>query len=317
MLRNINIDRLRLKILVIAGLSLFAFKAKAQEIIKLYHDTIPNNKPQIELTDKTFESGAIIKEVIRPTLEVYLPEKDKATGTAVIICPGGAYKVIVYEGEGINTAKSFAAHGIAAFVLKYRLPNNQFQRNPSIAPLQDAQQAIKLVREHANQWDLNPQKIGIMGFSAGGHLAATEATHFLKPYIQNPDHISLRPDFQILIYPVISMEDSLTHFDSRDNLLGKQPSKTIIDDFSNELQVKINTPPAYIAHAADDTLVDVDNSIQYFEELRHHQIDVELNVYPKGGHGFIFKHPGWMDPLFRWMENSGWINKPLNTVQEH
>jgi acetyl esterase/lipase len=148
-----------------------------------------------------------------------------------------------------------------------------------------------------------------MGFSAGGHLAATGATHFTKSYIENSNSTSLRPDFQILVYPVISMQDSLTHRDSRRNLLGSQPSKEMIDLFSNELQVTINTPPAYLTHSADDVTVDVDNSIAYFEKLRHHKVDVEMHIYPKGGHGFIFRQKGWMDPLLQWMKVNKWINQ--------
>ena len=147
-----------------------------------------------------------------------------------------------------------------------------------------------------------------MGFSAGGHLAATEATHFKKPLIENGNNTSLRPDFQIVVYPVISMQDKLTHADSRTKLLGQSPPKEVVDLFSNELQVDANTPPAYITHAADDKLVDVDNSIGYFEKLRQNNVSVEMHIYPKGGHGFIFKHEGWMEPLFKWMRDSKWVN---------
>ena len=146
-----------------------------------------------------------------------------------------------------------------------------------------------------------------MGFSAGGHLASTEATHFEQAVIENNNNTNLRPDFLILVYPVISMQDNLTHPDSRTNLLGKTPSKEIIDQFSNELQVTENTPPTYITHAADDKLVDVDNSIKFFEALRHHNVAVEMHIYPKGGHGFVFGRRGWMEPLFDWMKNSKWI----------
>jgi acetyl esterase/lipase len=140
-------------------------------------------------------------------------------------------------------------------------------------------------------------------------LASTEATHFKKPLIENSNNTSLRPDFQILVYPVISMQDSLTHLDSRTKLLGKNLSKEIIDEFSNELHVDENTPPAYITHAGDDNLVDVDNSIVYFEKLRHHKVAVEMLIYPEGGHGFIFRHKGWIEPLLIWMKDSKWIKE--------
>jgi len=277
----------------------------AQQIINLYPGAIPNSKKSEK--KETISSG-IIAGVTLPTLEIYLPEQDKTTGAAVIICPGGGYSVIVYQGEGISTAKEFAKNGVAAFILKYRLPDDSTMMDKKNGPLQDAQQAIKIVRENASKWGINPIKIGIMGFSAGGHLASTEATHFIVPLIENGNNTSLRPDYQILVYPVISMQDKLTHLDSRTKLLGINPSKADIDQFSNESQVDDNTPPAYITHAADDKLVDVDNSIDYFEKLRHHNVAVEMDIYPKGGHGFIFGHKGWMEPLFNWMKDSKWIN---------
>ena len=278
----------------------------AQEIINLYPGKIPNfKKSEIK---ETFTSG-MFRNVTTPTLEIYLPNKEKATGTAVIICPGGGYSVIVYQGEGISTAKEFAKNGIAAFVLKYRLPNDSTMEDKKNGPLQDAQQAIKGVRENASKWSVDPNKIGIMGFSAGGHLASTEATHFKSALIENGNNTSLRPDFQILVYPVISMQDKLTHTGSRNQLLGNNPSKETVDLFSNELQVDETAPPAYITHAADDKTVDVDNSINYFESLRHHNIPVEMHIYPKGGHGFVFGHQDWMDPLFKWMTDSKFTNK--------
>ncbi len=271
---------------------------KAQEIINLYPGDVPNSK-QTDL--KEVRTSDLIRSVTIPTLEAFLPEKGKASGAAVIICPGGGYSVLVYQGEGVLTAKEFVRNGIAAFVLKYRIPDDSTMIDKKIGPLQDAQQAIKIVRENAERWSIDINKVGIMGFSAGGHLASTEATHFKTPLIENDNNTSLRPDFQILVYPVISMQDSLTHSDSRKQLLGRNPSKDIIDLFSNELQVDKDTPPAYLTHAGDDKLVDVDNSILYFEKLRRHNISAEMHIYRKGSHGFIFRHPGWMDPLFKWL----------------
>ncbi len=280
-----------------------ACSINAQEIINLYPGDVPNSKPSnIKET-----GGAMYRGVTKPTLEVFLPEKEKTTGAAVIIIPGGGYGVVVYQGEGIGSAKEFVKNGVAAFVLKYRLPNDTTMVDKKIGPLQDAQQAIRIVRENASKWGVDPNKIGIIGFSAGGHLASTAATHFEKPVIEN-NNISVRPDFQIVVYPVISMQDDLTHVDSRTNLLGKNPSKELKDEFSNELQVTEKTPPAYITHAADDKLVDVDNSIKYFETLRHHNVPVEMHLYPKGGHGFIFRRQGWMEPLFKWMKESKFLN---------
>jgi acetyl esterase/lipase len=284
-----------------------SFAIKAQEIINLYSGSIPNSKAS---DIKETEHSGMYSGVTKPTLEIFLPEKEKSTGVAVIICPGGGYSVVVYQAEGVQTAKEFARNGVAAFVLKYRLPDDSTMVDKKIGPLQDAQQAIKIVRENASKWGIEKNKVGIMGFSAGGHLASTAATHFKKAVIENDNNTNLRPDFQILVYPVISMQDSLTHLDSRTKLLGKNPSKEIIDEFSNELHVDENTPPAYITQAADDKVVDVDNSIVYFESLRHHNVPVEMHIYPKGNHGFVLRQPTeeWMKPIFKWMKNSKWIS---------
>lgn len=288
------------KISILFFIFLSCVMIKAQEIIPLYDAAIPNSKVAPADYKESF-GGGMFRNVTSPTLEIYLPEKGKETGTAVVICPGGGYSVVVYQGEGVSNAKELAKNGIAAFVLKYRLPVDAIMTDKSTGPLQDAQQAIKLVRENAVKWNIDPAKIGIMGFSAGGHLASTVATHFEKALIDNPKGTSLRPDFQVVVYPVISMQQALTHRDSRKQLLGEQPSQQLVDLFSNELQVKENTPPAYITHAADDNVVDVDNSINYFEALRRHKVSVEMHIYPKGGHGFIFGRRGWMTSLLEWI----------------
>jgi acetyl esterase/lipase len=298
-------DIFKVRLFVVLLFMLFSVFVQAQEIITLYPSNIPNSK-QSGLK----ESGiGMYKDVTVPTLEYFKPNAEKASGAAIIIVPGGGYSVVVYDGEGVSTAKAFAEKGIAAFVLKYRLPNDAVMTDKKIGPLQDAQQAIKLVRDNAEKWGLDKNKIGIMGFSAGGHLASTAATHFEKWYIENIENTSLRPDFQILVYPVISMTAALTHTGSRDNLLGKNPSREDVDLFSNELQVQSDTPPAYLTHTADDKVVDVDNSIVYFEKLRNHKVPVEMHIYPMGDHGFIFRHPGWMEPLFSWLESNAWLRK--------
>lgn len=291
------------------GVCLFPVTIRSQRIINLYPTSIPSSKKTGLKDMPQNPAEGLVRRVITPTLEMYLPGKENASGAAIVICPGGGYSVIVYGGEGIQTAKAFAEKGIAAFVLKYRLPNDSFQVNKTIAPLQDAQQAVKMVRDSASVWGIDEHKVGIMGFSAGGHVASTEATHFNKALIENKSNTNLRPDFQILVYPVISMQESLTHKDSRRKLLGINPSKEMIDLYSNELQVDENSPPAYITQAADDKVVDVDNSIIYFEKLRHNNVPVEMHIYEKGNHGFVFRHPGWMEPLFEWMQSNNWMNK--------
>ena len=254
----------------------------------------------------TVTDGVITRwiKVTDPSITVCLPAKEKATGTAVLICPGGGYGALAFGHEGNDIAKWLNDNGIAGIILKYRLPSDLIMKDKSVGPLQDAQEAMRTIRRNAKAWNINPRKIGVIGFSAGGHLASTEATHFKISLIENSRNTSLRPDFQILVYPVISMQDKLTHPDSRSKLLGQNPSKETMDQFSNELQADENTPPAYITHAADDKLVDVDNSIEYFEKLRHHNVPVEMHIYPKGGHGFIFKQEGWMTPIFKWIESS-------------
>jgi acetyl esterase/lipase len=218
-----------------------------------------------------------IGKVQVPQIEVYLPNKKSATGQAVIICPGGGYSILAYDWEGTDVAKLLNAHGIAAIVLKYRLPDSLSSTAPDKVPLMDAQQAIRMVREKAASWNIQPNKIGIMGFSAGGHLAATLSTQFEK---------DTRPDFSILIYPVISMDKSIAHMGSRNNLIGKHPTDEMIKLYSNELQVTTNTPPSFLIHASDDDAVPVENSLYYYQALNKNNVPTEMHIYPKGGHGF-------------------------------
>jgi len=295
------------KLAAILIITLQCLSACAQQTIPLYKDAVPNSiataDEEVVAEDKT------VSKVSRPTLSIYLPPKEKANGTAVIICPGGGYGVIVMQYEGSKIAEAFNKRGIAAFVLKYRLPSDKTMKDKSIGPLQDAQQAIKIVREHAAEWNIDTAKTGIMGFSAGGHLASTAATHFNHPVIENNNNINLRPSFAILIYPVISMADSLTHHGSRDNLIGNHPTPQLVRNFSNELQVTEQTPPTYLTHTGDDKVVDVDNSIVFYEALRHHKVEAEMHLYPKGDHGFVLQLPQeeWMQPLFAWMKKNKWV----------
>jgi acetyl esterase/lipase len=202
-------------IAAIIGLSLMQLIAMAQTVIPLYKN-IPNSIPSTlkEITDSTSVRGKV-SHVVTPTLTAYLPEKSKANGAAVIICPGGGYAYLVVNHEGKDVAQEFAKRGIAAFVLKYRLPNDLIMINREIGPLQDAQQAIKMIRDHAAEWNINPAKVGIMGFSAGGHVASTLSTHYKISVIENQSNTNLRPDFSLLIYPVISFRDSILHKGSK------------------------------------------------------------------------------------------------------
>jgi acetyl esterase/lipase len=210
--------------------------------------------------------------------------------------------------EGEEVAKNLQDHGLAAFVVKYRLPSDGIMEDKSVGPLEDAQQAIRVVREHAAEWSIDPHKIGVIGFSAGGHLASTLGTHFEKSYIANPDKVSLRPDFMILVYPVISMDPKIAHMGSRIALLGEHPTDERVRLFSNETQVTEKTPPTLILQAADDHLVDVDNSIVFFETLRHHDVPVDMTIFQKGDHGlFLLPRDQWQAVIFRWLEQHGWL----------
>ncbi|MDR6785711.1 alpha/beta hydrolase [Pedobacter africanus] len=242
-----------------------------------------------------------------PTLEVYLPAKEKTLGTAVIIFPGGAYSFLAYQEEGVLIAKAFAEKGIIAFVVKYRLPKSQMMKDESFGPLMDAQQAIKVVRSKASSWGIDPRKVGAIGFSAGGHLASTLGTHFGKSYIPNQENINLRPDFMILVYPVISMDNGLTHMASRISLLGMEPSKEKMKLFSNELQVTKETPPTYLTHCGDDGVVNVNNSIVFYQALQKNGVDAELHLFPKGDHGFTQRLPvtEWMEPMLTFLRKEG------------
>jgi len=204
----------------------------------------------------------------------------------------------------LDIARKLNEWGVTAFVVKYRIPSDATMIHKEIGPLQDAQQAIRFVRMNAEKWNLNPDRIGIMGFSAGGHLASTAATHFRNPVIDKTD-VNLRPDFLILGYPVISFSDSIGHRGSRDNLLGKAPSKEKIKEYSNELQVTSETPPTFIFHAADDKGVVPLNSIVFYQSLLKHGIPAELHIYERGGHGFGMDNPTteekWMNSLRNWL----------------
>jgi acetyl esterase/lipase len=286
-----------------------------QQIIPLYPDAIPNSKPAANIEKEEVTSGGmhIISNISIPTLTVYAPENGVANGTAVIICPGGGYHINAIKHEGTDVAKKLNEWGITAFVLKYRIPDDKTMVNKEIGPLQDAQQAIRLVRENASKWRIGPGKIGIMGFSAGGHLAASAATHYNKPVIQAPKDVILRPDFLILGYPVISFSDSIGHIGSRENLLGKTPSVEKIREYSNELLVTSETPPTFIIHAADDDGVKPANSIAFYESLLKHRVPAELHIYERGGHGFGMDNPTtgekWMNTLRNWLASGGFISR--------
>jgi acetyl esterase/lipase len=278
----------------------------SQTVLPLYDGPIPNaiDVPDEESSERRDNGIQIISKVSQPTLTIYLPPQEIATGKAVIICPGGGYGVLAFSHEGTDVAEEFNKKGIAAFVLKYRLPSDETMIDKTIGPLQDAQRAIQLVREKSSEWNINPHQIGIMGFSAGGHLASTAGTHFLRAVVDNPKNTSLRPDFMVLVYPVISMDPEVGHNGSSRNLLGEAPGVEILEMYSNDRQVGKDTPPTYLIHAKDDP-VKIENSYLLIKALEKYGIPYATTFYEQGGHGYGMVNPTsevkWMDEVGKWL----------------
>lgn len=247
----------------------------------------------------------------QPQLRIYLPDSEKATGCGVVICPGGGYGILATDHEGQQIAKWFQSIGVAGFVLKYR--HAPKYRHPT--PLHDAQRAIRYVRAKAGEFHVSPHRIGIMGFSAGGHLASTAATHFDAGDAQSDDtihRVGCRPDFAILGYPVISLEASYAHAGSRRNLLGDEPSAELVHSLSNETQVTAETPPTFLFHTGEDTGVPVANSLAFYQALVAVKVPAELHVYQYGPHGvgLAMGDPAartWRDRLSDWLRVSGFL----------
>ena len=278
-------------------------------ILKVWPDGIPGSiKNESYVEKSTLSEGRAIRyeKVTDPEISVFLPPVDKATGTAVLICPGGGYGVLAFDHEGFAIAKWLNDNGIAGIILKYRLPSDMIMKNKSTGPLQDAQEAIRIIRRSASSWKINPRKIGVIGFSAGGHLASTLSTHYSEKVYDVKDTTSARPDFSLLIYPVISFDSSFTHAGSRKNLIGDNPRDNDIKRFSNELQINDKTPPAFLVHSADDKTVPIKNSIVYFEGLVKYNIPAELHAFQKGGHGYGLAinrgtESSWPDLCLKWI----------------
>lgn len=286
----------------------------AQEIVKLYPGVIPGSKPapaDFKEIAPVGEDGIIrVSKVSEPTLTVFLPSKEKATGAAVIICPGGGYGILAINHEGYNVAKRFNEVGVAAFVLKYRLPSDAIMIDKSFGPLMDAEQAMYIVRGQAKKWNVDPAKVGIMGFSAGGHLASTLTVHYDDVKIENKEKVSLRPDFSILIYPVISFIES-PHTGSANNLAGTNATQAQKEYFSNERHVTPQTPPTFLVHANDDNGVPVQNSILFNQALVANKVKAEMHLYQGGGHGFGLNNKttsdDWFERLTNWMKSNKFL----------
>ncbi|WP_321517528.1 alpha/beta hydrolase [uncultured Bacteroides sp.] len=276
-----------LSIMLAATSSLFAQKPIE---LPLWPNGAPNSNEQ-KGPEQEKEKNRL-SNVTNPTITVY-PAKG-GNGKAIIMCPGGGYSRLAMDHEGYDMASWFNAQGITYVVLKYRLPNGH-----SDVPLSDAKKAITLVRQHAAEWGVNIHKVGIMGASAGGHLASTLATHFTA---------DTRPDFQILLYPVVTMDKTYTHSGSRQNLIGSNPSKILETLYSNELQVTPSTPKAFIVLSNDDNAVPPLNSVNYYLALLKNKVSATMHIYPTGGHGFGFRDSfiykrQWTEELEKWLRD--------------
>lgn len=277
----------------------------AQEI-PLYESHVPNARVAppgyLEQTD----TDGYVTRVTEPALIPFFPKKEKATGTAILIFPGGGYRLLSLT-TCEEIAKALSETGITAFIVKYRLPNDTIMINRSIGPLQDAQAAIRLVRQRAAEWGINPAKVGMMGLSAGGHMVSMEATQQNRVVINNPENISLRPNFIALLYPVILYDPAIPR--TRETLIGQQPSPELLHLYSTDKHVTTATPPTFMAHAADDDVIPVKNTLSFFYALLQANVKAEMHILQSGGHGFGLSDLNSKDNWFRmfksWLTENG------------
>lgn len=273
-------------------------------------NAVPNDAVQ-EKSELGKDGILRISDVKVPTITAFLPPKNKATGAGIMICPGGGYALLAYGHEGEEMAKWFNERGIAAFVLKNRLPDDRTQKAKHEVPLADAMQGMKLIRQHAAKWNVDPNRLGVIGFSAGGHLAATLSTHYHRGAGASED---AKPNFAILMYPVVTFGEK-AHAGSRERLLGKNASPEQVAYYSNELQVDAKTPPTFLVHAEDDKAVPVENSIDYYLALKKFNIPAEMHLYPTGGHGYALRTKGkgsiegWPTACENWLKSMGLLER--------
>lgn len=285
----------------------FSFlKMNGQEFIPLWPEGEKPNTNGAKIIDSIYNER--IWRVATPGIYSFVVPKSENTGTAVLICPGGGYERVSYIYNGFNIAKWFNTLGINAFVLVYRLPHQKDLLNKQLAPLQDAQRALKLIRTNASTWNINSQKVGVMGVSAGGHVASMAGTHCkdVSGINDGLDSVKHNPDFMILLSPVVTM-GKYAHTGSKRNFLGKDTSKQLVEKYSNELLVSSCTPPAFIVHAQNDSTVKMQNSLLFYSALVEKKINASLHVFPQGGHGIrLDENPGstdlWMNLLELWLK---------------
>ncbi|MDO9551765.1 alpha/beta hydrolase [Rhodonellum sp.] len=291
-------------ILLLMALSPLLVLGQKVETLALYPNEAPFTKNLI--SEDQIGEGGRIQKVALPELTVYHPDPEKATGKAILICPGGGYYIIAIQHEGHQIAKWYSDNGILAVVLKYRLPDPELLHEHWNVPLEDAKATIKKMRANAKNWRIDDKKVGVLGFSAGGHLAASLSVHG-KPNVDQKENE--RPDFSILIYPVISMDTAITHQGSRKTLLGEKLDSPLEDFYSTEKQIDSDSPPAFLVHSWDDKAVPVENSIRYAKNLNKYGVKTELHLFEKGGHGYGKGNHDIHGNAASWMELSmKWIN---------
>jgi acetyl esterase/lipase len=299
------------KLIVFTALIFLSGKLIAQQFIPLWPNGKKPNWNGKTVTDSLYNER--IWRVGTPGLYAFMVPASENKGTTVLICPGGGYERLSHIYNGFQFAKWFNVHGINAFVLIYRLPHQQDLQNRESAPLMDAQRAIRFIRSNAANWNLDKNKIGVMGISAGGHVASMLGTHSEDvSSIKDPlDTISYRPDFMILLSPVITM-GKYAHPGSKRNFLGADTSKTMIEKYSSELQVTANTPPAFMVHAQNDSTVKVQNSLLFYNALIEKGVQASIHIFPQGGHGIaLVENPGstalWLDLLSLWLSEKNFV----------
>ncbi|MDY3060656.1 MAG: alpha/beta hydrolase [Fusobacterium sp.] len=311
------------KILILnLALSIITYgKLNTGDTFKLWENIAPGSE-KVEITEEVLERSKVPEVRDRaainikiPTITAYVPEKPNGVG--ILVIPGGGYERVVLDKEADELSSWLNGEGITYFVLKYRLPKNN-HKNKEIVPLQDAQRAMRIIRNHSKEWGIDNKKIGVMGFSAGGHVASTLANKYEEEVYKKLDaidEISARPDFQILGYPVITMTDPYAHKGSRKYLLGENPDLNLIEKFSMEKNVHKNTPIAFIMHATDDKSVPVENSLKYYTSLKDYKIPVELHLYQDGGHGYSIRGTigksvaNWTSVVTNWLKANKIIEK--------
>jgi acetyl esterase/lipase len=294
---------MKISFLFLFSILLLSGVSAQDKVLKVWPEGALNDNGMTK-PEETFRKYHV-RNVSEAVMYVYLPPKEKNTGVAIVICPGGGYSFEAMDYEGYDIAKWLNTLGITGVVLKYRLPYGHAD-----VPSSDGKQAIRIIRENAKEWGINPKKVGIAGFSAGGHLASTVGTHFDygdKNSTSATARFSSRPDFMLLLYPVISLKEEFGHMGSRINLIGKGNNWELVKEYSNELQVTPETPPAFIAVADDDELVPARNSVEFYLALNKNSVPAELHVFAEGQHGFFLKKENlpvrdWPNLFYNWLK---------------